>query len=212
MIPEHVPETTCVTTGRPSVIETPFGRIRYRHIKRSGFFGYQQVESGVQSAFIGFPGLLYELGLSPHRDQKISIKIEVDTNPPEGAETATSVVRRQVLLNLLHYDKASLFAGKLHAIVQRPYAKGRDIYDLVWYLSDPSWPEPNLRLLHAALAQTGTTVSEQQLSGWRNLVAERLASYEASEWNRIIEDVRPFLENSEEIELLQKDTLLGLLH
>ncbi len=172
----------------------------------------ERPEATVQSAFIGFPGLLHELGLSPHRDQKISIKIEVDTNPPGGAETTTSVVRRHVLLNLLHYDKASLFAGKLHAILQRPYAKGRDIYDLVWYLSDSTWPEPNLHLLHAALAQTGTTVSEQQLSGWRNLVAERLVSYEPAEWNRIVDDVRPFLEKSEEIELLKRDTVLGLLH
>ncbi|MCA1754253.1 MAG: nucleotidyl transferase AbiEii/AbiGii toxin family protein [Spirochaeta sp.] len=172
----------------------------------------ERPEGTVQCAFIGFPGLLYELGLSPHPEQRISIKIEVDTNPPEGTETATSVVRRHVFLNLFHYDKTSLFAGKLHAIVQCPYAKGRDIYDLVWYLSDSTWPEPNLRLLHAALAQTGTTLSEPQISGWRNLVAQRLAGYEPSEWNRIIDDVRPFLENSEEIELLRKDTLLGLLH
>ncbi len=166
----------------------------------------------VQSVFIGFPGLLYELGLSPHRDQKISIKIEVDTNPPEGAGTTTSLVRRHVLLNLLHYDKASLFSGKLHAILQRPYAKGRDIYDLIWYLSDPTWPEPNLHLLHTSLAQTGSPVSEQQLSGWRNLVAERLTTYEPAEWKRIVDDVRPFLEKSEEIELLTRDTVLGLLH
>jgi len=27
-----------------------------------------------------------------------------------------------------------LLAGKLHAILQRAYTKGRDIYDLLWYL------------------------------------------------------------------------------
>ncbi len=172
----------------------------------------ERPEGTVQSAFIAFPGLLHELGLSPHRDQKLSIKLEVDTNPPEGAQTATSVVRRHVMLNLLHYDKASLFSGKVHAILQRPYAKGRDIYDLIWYLSDPSWPEPNLNLLLASFVQTGNPMSEQRVSGWRNLVAERLETLEPPEWNRIIDDVRPFLENSEEIELLRRDTVLGLLH
>ena len=67
MIPEHVPETTCVTTGRPTVIETPFGRIRYRHIKRDGFFGYHQVEGGVQLSFVAVPekALLDLLYLTP---------------------------------------------------------------------------------------------------------------------------------------------------
>lgn len=46
-------------------------------------------------------------------------------------------------LRLQHHDRSSLLAGKLHAIQQ-----GRDIYDLIWYLSDRSWPEPNLVLLN----------------------------------------------------------------
>ena len=38
---------------------------------------------------------------------------------------------------------------------QRLYVKGRDLYDLFWYLSQPEWPEPNLVLLNNALQQTG---------------------------------------------------------
>jgi predicted transcriptional regulator of viral defense system len=40
MIPEYVPETTCITTGRPQLIQTPFGRISYRHLKRGAFTGF----------------------------------------------------------------------------------------------------------------------------------------------------------------------------
>ena len=58
-------------------------------------------------------------------------------------------------LPIQHHDKASLLAGKLHAILQRPYAKGRDLYDLLWYLGDPTWPPPNLTMLNHALRQTG---------------------------------------------------------
>lgn len=103
----------------------------------------------VHSAFVRFPGLLHELALSPFRDEILAVKIEVDTNPPAGAGLTTTVVRRHVTLQLQHHDRASLLAGKLHAILQRPYTKGRDIYDLLWYLSDPSWPAPNLTLMKA---------------------------------------------------------------
>jgi predicted nucleotidyltransferase component of viral defense system len=109
----------------------------------------------VHSAFVRFAGLLYELGLSPHRDQVLAVKVEVDTNPPAGAVLTTTVVRRHVTLQLQHHDRASLLAGKLHAVLQRPYLKGRDVYDLMWYLSDPDWPAPNLTLLSNALQQTG---------------------------------------------------------
>ena len=85
----------------------------------------------VHSAFIRFPGLFFELGLSPQQNEVLAVKIEVDTNPPQGAGLSTTVVRRFVVLQLHHHDKASLLSGKLHAILQRPYTKGRDIYDLL---------------------------------------------------------------------------------
>ena len=166
-------------------------------------------ENTVQSAFIDFPGLLYELGLSPHRDQKLSIKVEVDTNPPDHAGFARTLVRSHVFLNLQHYDKASLLAGKLHALLSRSHTKGRDVYDLMWYLSDPSWPEPNLSLLDAALAQSGNAVPDKPGSAWRQRIAERL---EAMDWRQVLADVRPFLENSHELELLTLENLLGLLN
>ncbi|HFQ94392.1 MAG TPA: hypothetical protein ENK32_10310, partial [Anaerolineae bacterium] len=70
----------------------------------------------VHKAFIRFPGLLYELGLSPHKDQVFAIKIEVDTNPPPGAVCETTILKRHVDLHLRHHDRASLFAGKLQAV------------------------------------------------------------------------------------------------
>jgi hypothetical protein len=85
----------------------------------------------------------------------LAVKIEVDTHPPQGAGLETSLVRLHVLLNLNHHDKASLLAGKLHDLLQRPYLKGRDLYDLIWYLSARDWPAPNLTLLNNALTQTG---------------------------------------------------------
>jgi nucleotidyltransferase AbiEii toxin of type IV toxin-antitoxin system len=136
------------------------------------------------------------------------VKLEVDTNPPAGAVLATTLVRRHVTLNLQHHDPASLLAGKLHAVLQRPYPKGRDFYDLLWYLSDPQWPAPNLVLLNNALRQTGWTGAEVTNESWRALVLGRI---EGVDWGRIIGDVKPFLEDSAEIDLLNHENLFRLL-
>ena len=162
----------------------------------------------VHSAFIRFQGLLYEMKLSPHQDEVLAVRLEVDTNPPAGAGLETSLVRRHVLLNLQHHDRASLLAGKLHAALQRPYLKGRDLYDLVWYLSDKSWPEPNLVLLNNALRQTGWAGPILSVENWRQLVRSKL---EAVTFEDALKDVRPFLGSREDIELVTKENLLRLL-
>ena len=162
----------------------------------------------VHSAFVRFPGLPWELSLSPHRDERLAVKLEVDTRPPAGAVLDTTVVRRHVILQLQHHDRASLLAGKLHAVLQRPYLKGRDLYDLLWYLSDPSWPAPNLTLLNAALAQTGWL--GQVLTGetWRPAVWARVRD---ADWARAVDDVRPFLEPPADPAALTPTNLMRLL-
>ncbi len=162
----------------------------------------------VVSAFLRFPGLLYELGLSPHQNEVVSVKVEVDTNPPPGASTETSLVRRYVTLNLLHHDRATLLAGKIHAVLARSYAKGRDIYDLVWYLADPDWPPPNLEFLKSGLNQTGWSGEQPTVRSWPGLVAARV---ENVRWDRAVEDVRPFLERQSELSLLTKENCLRIL-
>ena len=51
-------------------------------------------EKTVQSAFLRFRGLMYEAGVSSIKEQKLSIKIEIDTNPPEGAVLKTNIVNK----------------------------------------------------------------------------------------------------------------------
>lgn len=162
----------------------------------------------VHSAFIQFVGLLHHLGLSPHRDETLSIKLEVDTNPPAGAMLETTVVRRHVILRLQHHDRASLLAGKLHAVLQRPYVKGRDLYDLLWYLSDPTWPSPNLALLNNALRQTGWEREALAADTWRGMVRRRI---EIMNWDGVLADVQPFLESATGADVLNADNLARLL-
>ena len=162
----------------------------------------------VHSAFVRFRGLPYELNLSPHREEVLAVKLEVDTAPPAGAGLATTVVRRHVPLQIQHHDRASLLAGKLHAVLQRPYLKGRDLYDLLWYLSDPDWPAPNLTLLNNALQQTGWGAEPLTEDTWRKAARHRL---QAVAWEVVADDVRPFLDASADADLLTADNLLRVL-
>lgn len=162
----------------------------------------------VHSAFVRFGGLLYELALSPHRDEVLAVKIEVDTRPPAGADLTTTIVRRHVILHLQHHDRASLLAGRLHAILQRPYLKGRDVYDLLWYLSDREWPAPNLTLLNNALQQTGWEAEPLTEDNWRRMVRVRLQEVG---WEQVVADVRPFLDPTADPGILQMENLVRLL-
>ena len=162
----------------------------------------------VNAAFIRFGHLIYELGLSTQRGEVLAVKIEVDTNPPAGAGLDTTIVRRHVTLRLQHHDRASLLAGKLHAIFQRRYVKGRDLYDLMWYLSDPGWPNPNLTLLQSALYQTGWDGPVPDANNWRDMLCERLRKIE---WKRIAADVKPFLERANDVDLLTRENYEKLM-
>ena len=71
IIPEYVPITTSVTTGRSEEITTKVGRFQFRHIKKELFWGYQEIEvsSGIK-VFIALPekSLLDLIYLTPQSD------------------------------------------------------------------------------------------------------------------------------------------------
>jgi hypothetical protein len=184
-------------------------RIRAQ-LRREGYEVVTKVKADrvVKSILVNFPGLLHEAGLSSHESQRLSIRIEVDTKPPEGAGLTTTIVRRHALLNLQHHDRPSLLSGKIHAILQRVWTKGRDLFDLFWYLSDPRWPGPNLDLLNNALRQTGWEGSVLEDVTWKPVLRERV---ESMDWDAAERDVAPFLEPGPATALFRKENLLKML-
>ena len=71
LIPEYVPVTTSVTTGRPAQVQTPLGNYLYRHVQADWFHSYVFVELGDnQSAYIATPekALLDLIYLEPGSD------------------------------------------------------------------------------------------------------------------------------------------------
>jgi len=159
----------------------------------------------VHGSYVRFPGLPHELGFSARKHENLTIKVEVDTRPPEGARLATTVVRRHALLHIQHHDQASLLAGKLRAVLDRPYVKGRDLFDLLWYLSDRDWPAPNLSMLNNALRQSGHDGQTLTQANWRKVVRDRVRTLD---WSKVQSDVAPFLESTEHPDLNSLESLL----
>ena len=165
-------------------------------------------ESVVRNAFVRFPGLPYELGLSPHENQVLSIKVEVDMNPPKGAVLDIRIIRKYSVLRLQSHDRASLLAGKLHAVLSREYTKGRDLYALMWYLSAPAWPLPNRKMLGNALRQSGWSM--ERVTGL-DPADEMLLKFADIDWDSARSDVIPFLERPAEADYLNSDDMMKLV-
>jgi predicted nucleotidyltransferase component of viral defense system len=151
-----------------------------------------------QNTLLKFKGLLKELGLSQLDEQKLSIKIEVDTNPPKGWHLNTTLVNKVYLINITHFDLPSLYATKLHACFFRKYAKGRDFYDLAWYIARKA--EPNFTLLNNAIKQTEGKDPSLNKDNFHEFLLNKLKKIDFRE---IKKDVERFLEERKELELLE---------
>ncbi len=162
----------------------------------------------VHSGWVRISEILKEAGLSAIENQKLSIKVEIDTRPPEGETQQRSLVTRHLTFALCHYDSPSLLAGKLHALILRPYAKGRNWYDLVWYLSHRPPVLPNLTLLQNALNQTHPGL-QLNANNWIEHLLEKL---ETLDTKALIEDVQAFLEQPNDTELLTRQNLATVLN
>ena len=161
----------------------------------------------VHTGWVRISGVLQEAGLSAMPGQKLAIKVEVDTRPPAGARCERRVVTRHMTFLIQHYDLPSLLSGKLHALLCRKYAKGRDWYDLLWYLSQRPPVTPNLPLLQNALDQT-EGAGTRQAHNWKTLTKARIESFDPK---ALAADVRPFLERPQDAALLNQENLLTLL-
>jgi hypothetical protein len=151
---------------------------------------------------------MYEAGISPLKSQKFSVKIEIDTNPPRGAVLEELLVNKYFPINFLAYNPASLLAGKVHAILIRKYTKGRDLFDLGWYLMTWKGVEPNFNQLNNALTQSkwqGPVISKVN---WRGVVSAAIIK---ADWKKVKNDVEQFLEHPRDMELLSQERVLKIL-
>ena len=110
--------------------------------------------------------LLFAHPRSPADQQTIKIKLEIDTNPPAGANFETHLIDFPNTFSIISNDLPSLFSGKCLALLCRQYIKGRDWFDFAWYVSRKV--VPNFVYLTQGLNQIGpweNKISQSQRTG-----------------------------------------------
>ncbi len=171
------------------------------------------VKSPVQSAFLKadtFSQMLVIeigeeiLGQIP-KGQMIKIKLEVDTNPPPDFSTEMKYLLAPIPFPVKVLTLPDLFAGKMHAVLYRRWktrVKGRDWYDLVWYIS--RHPELHLRHLEERMRQTGDWNSIEELTS-EAFFSILHAAVDALDIDKAREEVSPFIKDPEVLSIWSRD-------
>ncbi len=140
-----------------------------------------------------------------HKDQKITIKMEVDTNPPLNFETEQKVLFSPISFFVNTFQKPDLLATKIHAILCSAWGtrvKGRDWYDLVWYVGQ----KIPIRLLHlqTRLEQSGHWEQGKMLTSAdvKRLLFEKLKTLDIEQAKN---DVTPFISEKSSIDIWSTD-------
>lgn len=176
------------------------------------------VESAVQSAFLKANTrnelLVIEAGEEltgqVAAGQVLKVKIEVDTDPPQGFSTQTRYLLQPIPFAVRSYSLPDLFAGKMHAILFRKWknrVKGRDWYDLVWYAANH--PRLNLAHLEQRMRQTGHWSGDKNLSPvvFTDLLFEAIGRLDV---NQACKDVAPFVKDQQMLALWSHDFFLDV--
>jgi len=104
----------------------------------------KRTKSAIESAFLKSETIWKELILEHivkqtgvQSNKSIKIKIEVDRRPPLDFDTEQKLLLRPFSFYVNCFTRSSLFAGKMHALLFRKWKqriKGRDWYDMEWYI------------------------------------------------------------------------------
>ena len=177
----------------------------------------KSVESNVESAFLKsetvwreliLDDIVPQLGVNvmPH----MKIKIEVDREPPLGFETEEKLLIRPFSFYVKTFAKESLFAGKMHALLFRKWknrVKGRDWFDLEWYIKNGVHLDLDHFLLRAQ--DTGdwkeAAISKEQLI---DLLIEKIKSVNV---DNIKEDVVRFIQDDSILDIWSPQYFLDLI-
>ncbi len=138
-------------------------------------------------------------GVDGGRTPYLRIRLEVDVNPPQGANLATAFFDFPIPFEVAVMDLPSSFALKCHALLCRSWIKGRDWFDFIWLCSRNI--QPQLELLVSSFLQSGPWEGQdiEITDDWlrKNLVKK----IETLDWNQVTRDVSPFLSTEDRASL-----------
>ena len=178
----------------------------------------KSISSTITSTYVKGNTLEHILKFFPNSDdhvydhllKNIKIKFEVDVAPPSGAtyEVQYKLLPSPHSVNL--YDKESLFAGKIHAILCRNWSfrtKGRDLYDYVFFLANQI--SVNLELLKNKLIASHfiDTNCELNINVVKDLLVRKFGEINYADAKN---DVLPFIRDVESLDLWNKEFFVSI--
>ena len=179
----------------------------------------KQHNDAVQSAFLKGNTLTLMMSFFPKDEdskkvisnQKTKIKFEIDIDNPLGGQTETKYRMLPSPYEVKVFDEATLFAGKIHAILCREYkehVKGRDFYDYLFYIGKGS--KFNFTYLENKLKNTGK-ISEDTiltLEIVNNMLRDK---FNETDYESAKEDVSKFIQNTEDLKFWGPNLFISTL-
>ena len=173
----------------------------------------KQKTTNISSAFLKGDTIEHILKFFPNEKnhqynqilKNIKIKLEVDINPPNGATYEMEYKLLPSPHQIRLYDKSSLFAGKIHAILCRNWhsrTKGRDLYDYVFFLANNT--NVNLELLKNKLIDSKYIDKNDEFN--LDILKDMLINkFKEIDYNNAKEDVIPFIKDINSLKLWNSD-------
>lgn len=174
-------------------------------------------DSNIQSAFLKGDTIEHFLLFYPddliqgiNKNEKVKIKFEIDTMPPGCATYEIKYRLLPMPYSIKLYDEASLFSGKIHAIICRSWksrVKGRDLYDYVFYLSrNTQFNLPHLqeKLIDSQYIDVNVIISCDDI---RKMLIER---FNEIDFEQAKEDVIPFIKDPSVLDIWSKEFFIAI--
>ena len=157
--------------------------------------------SAIESAFLKESSDVFDIGFTT--EKRLKVKVEVDIDPPPCFKTEMIPVVSPRTFWARAYDLPGLYAGKVSASLFRKWktrVKGRDWYDLVWYIANGV----ELDLAHL-IERARESEPTADLSSPGKLLATFDAKIDLIDFDRAKEDVIPFIGDIHELDIWSKD-------
>ncbi len=178
----------------------------------------KKLDSNIESAFVKGDTLKLILKFFPNEQnhkynyilKDIKIKFEVDINPAKGATYEDKYKLLPSPHQIKLYDKESLFAGKIHAILCRNWktrTKGRDLYDYIFFLSNST--KVNIELIKNKLIASNYIDPNCDFN--INLLKELLIKkFNEIDYKEAKEDIMPFIKDVNSLNLWNKEFFINI--
>ena len=178
----------------------------------------KSIDSNITSAFLKGDTLEHILKFFPNEEGKkysaiikdIKVKFEVDINPPSGATYEEQYRLFPSPHQIKLYDKESLLAGKIHAILCRGWkkrTKGRDLYDYVFFLANET--EVNIELIRNKLIESKFIEENSEFN--IDILKEMLKSkFNEIDYQDAKEDVKPFIKDINSLNIWSKEFFISI--